>query len=95
VIRKAVEEADPFLTVIGPHWLSLSTEKGGRRIDQLDDWVAKEPRIALQREIPIIPVPLDGTPWLGVTSFHTRLRIWRTGMRRESPTSRLRRTLHG
>ena len=61
MIRKVVEEADPFLTVIGPHWLSLSAEKGGRRINQLDDWVAEELRIALQREIPIIPVHIPAS----------------------------------
>jgi hypothetical protein len=65
VIRKAVEEADVFLAVIGPHWLSLPAGNGGRRIDQADDWVAEEIGTALRQGTPVIPVLVDGAPMPG------------------------------
>jgi hypothetical protein len=60
VVRKALEEADVLLPMIGQQWLTLTAENGGRRIDQPDDWVAEEIGIALRRGTPIIPVLFDG-----------------------------------
>lgn len=65
VVRRALEEADVLLAVIGRQWLTLTAESGGRRIDQPDDWVAEEIGIALWRGTPIIPVLLDDTPMPG------------------------------
>ena len=59
VVRKALEETDVLLAVIGRQWLTLTAENGGRRIDQPDDWVAEEISMALRRGTPIIPVLLD------------------------------------
>jgi tetratricopeptide (TPR) repeat protein len=60
VVRKALNEADVLLAVIGSQWLSLSAENGGRRIDQPGDWVAVEIGTALQRGTPVVPVLVDG-----------------------------------
>jgi hypothetical protein len=59
VVRKALQETDVLLAVIGEQWLTLTAENGGRRIDQPDDWVAEEIGIALRRGTPIIPVLFD------------------------------------
>ena len=60
VVRKALDEADVLVAVIGLRWLTLTAENGGRRIDQPDDWVAEEIGIALRRGTPMIPVLVDG-----------------------------------
>ena len=60
VIRKAVDEADVLLAVIGSEWLTLTAASGGRRIDQAGDWVAEEIGSALRRGTPVIPVLVDG-----------------------------------
>ena len=56
-----VATCDVLLTVIGPQWLDVKDESGGRRLDDPDDFVRVEIRAALQRDIPVIPVLLDGT----------------------------------
>jgi hypothetical protein len=65
VVRKALEEADVLLPMIGQQWLTLTAENGGRRIDQPDDWVAEEIGTALLRGTPIIPVLFDGASMPG------------------------------
>jgi tetratricopeptide (TPR) repeat protein len=60
VVRKAVDEADVLLAVIGSEWLTLTAASGGRRIDQAGDWVAEEIGSALLRGTPVIPVLVDG-----------------------------------
>ena len=60
VVRKAVDEADVLVAVIGSEWLTLTAASGGRRIDQAGDWVAEEIGSALRRGTPVIPVLVDG-----------------------------------
>jgi hypothetical protein len=50
-----------LLAVIGPNWLDVLDEDGTRRLDNPDDFVRIEIAAALQREIPVIPILLDGT----------------------------------
>ncbi|RST15439.1 toll/interleukin-1 receptor domain-containing protein [Streptomyces sp. WAC05374] len=62
-IRRALEETRVLLVLIGPRWLAPdpSAPDGGRRlVDREDDWVRREIRRALARDIAIIPVLLDG-----------------------------------
>jgi hypothetical protein len=47
--------------VIGSHWLDLRDENETRRIDDPNDFVRVEIGAALQRDIPVIPILLDGT----------------------------------
>jgi uncharacterized protein with WD repeat len=61
-IRRAVNECDVLLVIIGPQWARAMDEQGQRRLDNPDDWVVEEIRVALQRGIPVIPVLVDGAP---------------------------------
>jgi formylglycine-generating enzyme required for sulfatase activity len=56
VIRKAVEDCQVLLAVIGPTWLSIASKTGTRRLDDPADFVRLEIETALKRDIPVIPV---------------------------------------
>jgi len=49
-----------FLAIIGPNWLNAKDESGRRRLDDPDDFVAIEITAALERNIRVIPVLVDG-----------------------------------
>jgi hypothetical protein len=55
-----VAKCDVFLAVIGPSWLKATDEKGRRRLDLPRDYVRVELACALKREIPVIPVLVNG-----------------------------------
>lgn len=55
-----VATCDILLAVIGPHWLDVRNDKGDRRLDAADDFVAVEISAALARDIPVIPILVDG-----------------------------------
>ena len=59
-LNKQVENCDLFLCAVGPNWLSAKDEDGHRRLDQPDDYVRVEIAAALNRDIPVIPVLIDG-----------------------------------
>lgn len=59
-ITSALEAAKVMLVLIGHEWLRVQNEYGQRLLDLPDDWVVREIRMALERQIPIIPVLLDG-----------------------------------
>lgn len=50
-----------MLVLIGPGWLNALDGRGGRRLDDPDDWVRLEISQALKRNIVVIPVLVDGT----------------------------------
>lgn len=58
VIVAAVQSCAVLLALIGKRW--LVDENGQRRIDKPDDFVRLEIRTALQRNVTVIPVLLDG-----------------------------------
>jgi tetratricopeptide (TPR) repeat protein len=60
VIRRAVNDCDVFLSVIGTQWTTVADERGLRRLDDANDWVVAETAAALQRNAPVIPVLVDG-----------------------------------
>ncbi|HEY5744134.1 MAG TPA: TIR domain-containing protein [Terrimicrobiaceae bacterium] len=60
VISEAVGRCDVLLAVIGDDWLQATNETGTRRIDDPDDFVHIEIRAALERDIPVIPVLVEG-----------------------------------
>jgi hypothetical protein len=60
VIRREVGECDVLLAVMGPRWATLADAHGRRRLEDPNDWVAEEIRVALQRNIRVIPVLVDG-----------------------------------
>jgi tetratricopeptide (TPR) repeat protein len=55
-----VANCEIFLCAVGPNWLNARDEEGRRRLDQPDDYVRIEIAEALKRDIPVIPVLVDG-----------------------------------
>jgi formylglycine-generating enzyme required for sulfatase activity len=60
VLREEVAKCDVLLAVIGPNWLNVRDEGGSRRLDSANDFVRVEIATALQRDIRVIPILLDG-----------------------------------
>jgi uncharacterized protein YecT (DUF1311 family) len=55
-----VSQCHVLLAVIGPHWLDIKDHSGQRRIDSERDYVRIELASALKRDIPVVPVLVDG-----------------------------------
>jgi TIR domain len=60
VLRDEVAKCDVLLAVIGQNWLDSRDERGGRRLDNPNDFVRIEIETALKRDIPVVPILLDG-----------------------------------
>jgi hypothetical protein len=60
VLREEVAKCDVLLALIGPNWLNVRDEEGNRRLDNPSDFLRVEIGTALQRDIPVIPILLDG-----------------------------------
>ena len=60
VLREEVAKCGVLLAVIGPNWLDARDKNGNRRLDDPNDFVHIEIAAALQRDIPVIPILLDG-----------------------------------
>lgn len=58
-LDRQVAKCDVMLVLIGPRWLDARSEKG-RRLDDASDFVRIEIERALQREIRIVPLLIDG-----------------------------------
>jgi hypothetical protein len=61
VLREEVAKCDVLLALIGPNWLNVRDEQGNRRLDNPHDFMRIEIATALQRDVPVIPILLDGT----------------------------------
>ena len=61
LLTEKVATCDVLLAVIGTQWGDLRDENGNRRLDDPDDFVRVEIKAALKRNIPVIPILLDGT----------------------------------
>ncbi|MBS4052861.1 MAG: toll/interleukin-1 receptor domain-containing protein [Methylomonas sp.] len=59
-ILAGLSGADVFLVVIGPRWLQVTDHNGRRRLDNAEDFVRLEIETALQRDIQIIPILVNG-----------------------------------
>jgi hypothetical protein len=59
-LNAAIQETDVLLAIIGPRWLDATDGMGNRRIDLEDDFVRMEIAAAIQRNIAIMPVMIDG-----------------------------------
>ena len=59
-IQDAVKLCSVFLAVIGPRWLAVTGQGGSRRLDDPEDFVRLEIEEALIRNIPVIPILVDG-----------------------------------
>jgi hypothetical protein len=60
VLGRSLSETSVMLVVMGRTWLSRQDENGVRRLDDPADYVRLEIATALQRDIPVIPVRVDG-----------------------------------
>ena len=60
VLHEEVAKCGVLLAVIGPNWPDAHDEHGNRRLDDPNDFVRIEIAAALQRDIPVIPILLDG-----------------------------------
>ncbi len=59
-IGKAVAETDVLLALIGDKWLTVADERGGRRLDDPEDFVRIEIEAALTKKVRIIPILVEG-----------------------------------
>src|ERR1700679_3009444 len=59
-LEEQVSKCDVLLAIIGPNWAKAADEKGQRRLDSDRDYVRIEIASALKREIPVIPVLVNG-----------------------------------
>lgn len=62
VISSTVGSAKALIVLIGPNWLTITDEKGQRRLDDPDDWVTLEIASALEKGLPVFPVLIEDTP---------------------------------
>jgi hypothetical protein len=59
-VIEAVSGCHVLIVLIGRNWLAVTDSEGRRRIDNSDDWVRVEVEAALQRDILVAPVLVDG-----------------------------------
>jgi formylglycine-generating enzyme required for sulfatase activity len=63
ILKDWVDECDVLLALIGPGWINAIDPKTNvRRLDNPNDFVRIEIGEALARDIPVVPVLIDGTP---------------------------------
>jgi formylglycine-generating enzyme required for sulfatase activity len=60
VLQKAVQSCDVLVVLIGKQWLNVKDENEKRRLDNPEDFVRIEIATALNRNIRVIPVLVDG-----------------------------------
>lgn len=59
-LEKQVAASEVMVALIGKGWIDVKDEEGNRRLDNPNDFVRFEIAQALQRDIPVLPVLLDG-----------------------------------
>ncbi len=59
-IQEAVSSCDVLLAVIGPAWLTIANANGQPRLNDPNDFVRLEVQTALQRNIRVIPILVQG-----------------------------------
>jgi hypothetical protein len=55
-VTERISQCRAVIVVIGRSWLTITDQRGRRRLDNADDLVRAEIRAALQQRIPVIPV---------------------------------------
>ena len=60
VLHDEVAKCEVLLAVIGRNWLDARDEHGNRRLENPNDFVRVEIGAALQRNIPVVPILVDG-----------------------------------
>jgi hypothetical protein len=59
-IDVALRNATSIIALIGPQWLSVTDEKGRRRLEAENDWVHTEIRTAINYDKHLLPLYVDG-----------------------------------
>jgi len=62
VLSDRVGKCDALIAVIGKNWITTGDSAKRRRLDDPNDFVRIEIEAALSREVPVIPVLVDGAP---------------------------------
>jgi TIR domain len=60
VLHDEVAKCEVLLAVIGRNWIDARDEHGNRRLENPNDFVRVEIGAALQRNIPVVPILVDG-----------------------------------
>lgn len=60
VLQERLGSCDVMVALIGPDWLDAADPSGNRRLDSPTDFVRQEIAAALKRNIPVIPVLVQG-----------------------------------
>jgi predicted ATPase len=59
-IGETLERVDFVVVVIGPRWLEVTDTDGRRRLDDHSDYVRREIAVALDRDVRVVPVLVNG-----------------------------------
>jgi hypothetical protein len=59
-LRKSLSQCAVFMTLIGKQWANATDPSGQRRLDDPDDFVRMEIERALDRNIRVIPILVEG-----------------------------------
>jgi len=59
-LERVIRKAMVVLVIIGPEWLTVVDESGKRRLDNPDDFVRVEIEAAINLDVPLIPVLIEG-----------------------------------
>lgn len=59
-LQENAQSAQVTVVVIGPDWLTAADASHNRRLDNPNDWVRIEVATALSRNIPVVPLLVDG-----------------------------------
>jgi hypothetical protein len=62
VLERALAHCVVMLVLIGPGWLHARDAQGRRRLEADKDWIRQEVVRALERDVRVVPVLLEGTP---------------------------------
>jgi formylglycine-generating enzyme required for sulfatase activity len=74
VLQNAVQSCDVLVALMGRQWVNIKDEHGKRRIDNPEDFVGIEIAAALDRDIRVIPVLVDGTSMPNSTELPDNLK---------------------
>ena len=59
-MQDAVARCDVLLVIIGDEWARITDHEGKRRLDDPQDFVRVEVAAALERDVPVLPVLIEG-----------------------------------
>lgn len=68
-VDRTVAKSSVLLALLGPRWVSAADEYGSRRLEDKDDYVRREIRIALEHDVRVVPVLVQGARMVGSSSL--------------------------